>query len=283
MAKNLVISVLAVFFAATIADGAAVGGLKKNKPLTDGFVMAGIDGKLTTQKGNGRWFFEFDSDVRDDRGLVKAGVSLELLPSAALEKMSADAEGRSAATYRLWGRVTRYERKNFIFPIYFLPISEIKRPQSPAPEKSQQQEAELTINDPNDALTIPEEIVAKLRTRKIVRVEQLKRGLELKTDCILADRTGFIRDSGHGLVFVFDALGRNVQQIPAFAGTSLPLWKQGFPLLPCYALERAQQQQSVEPDPLRFKVSGIVTKYKGQHYLLLQRAARVYSHQNFSR
>ncbi len=270
MAKNLIISILAAFFVSTVSPRVVAGGPKKAKPLTDGFVLAGVDGKLTGDDGN-RWFFEFDSDVGDDKGRVCAGARLELLPSAALEKIIADMEERSWVSYRLWGRATRYKGKNFIFPIYFLPISEIERPQPPAPKESQQRKAELIINEPNDALTIPEEIVAKLVTRRIVRTDQLRKGLELKVDCILADRIGLIvRQADGGLVFVLDALGRGIQQI-------------SFPLLPCWALERAHQEQSAEPDPLRFKVSGVVTRYKGRYYLLLQRAARLYSHENFGR
>ena len=270
MAKNLIISILASILICVVADRVDASRSRKAEPLIDGFVLAGVDGKLATK--DDKWFFEFDSDVSDGRGRVRAGTSLELLPSAALEKMIADVKKHSAATYRLWGRVTEYRGKNFIFPIYFLPIGEIERPQSPAPEESQQQEAELTINEPNDVLTIPEEIVAKLKARKIVRVEQLRKGLELKQDSILADRTGFIvRQADGELVFVLDALGWNIQQQISLC------------LLPCEALRRAQREQFVEPNQLRFKVSGIVTKYKNQYYLLLQQAIRIYSYENFGR
>jgi len=37
------------------------------------------------------------------------------------------------------------------------------------------------------------------------------------------------------------------------------------------------------PEPVRFKIAGIKTAYKGEHYLLLQKATRVYSHENFDR
>jgi len=98
----------------------------------------------------------------------------------------------------------------------------------------------------------------------------------IKQNSVLANKTGFIRDSGHGTrgtrygVFVFDALGRNIQQTTVL-------------LLPCRALELAEQEQSAEPDPIRFKIAGIVTEYKGEKFLLLQRATRVYSHGNFVR
>jgi len=290
-------------------------GTARKTLLRDGFALAGVDGKLTRQRqgtgrlaqksGLDRWFFEFDSDIR---AVVKAGTSLELLPSAALEKMTADMEKRSAVSpvrskspkttavpsvqtsngvsYRLWGRVTKYKGRNFIFPIYFLPLGETKKPPPSTSQKSREK-AGPALNDPNDALTIPKEILNKLTTRKIIRPEQLKKGLELKQDSILADRTGFIsscvmrdayrvkgkRKEEKGRTqweFVFDALGRNVQQI-------------SLRLLPCQALESAEQEQSTEADTLRFKIAGILTKYKGNHYLLLERTTRIYSHGNFGK
>ncbi len=176
----------------------------------------------------------------------------------------------NGASYKLWGRVTKYKGRNFIFPIYFLPLGKTKRLQ-PSTLQEPREKTGPTLNDPNDALTIPKEILDKLKRRKIIRPEQLKKGLELKQDSILADRTGFIVRQGEGrLVFVFDALGRNVQQIL-------------LRLLPCQALEWAERRQSAEADRLRFKIAGILTKYKGNHYLLLERTTRVYSHGNFGR
>jgi hypothetical protein len=299
MGKRLTILIL-VFFISTAALGTATA---RRTLLRDGFVLTGVDGKLTSTDSNDiwfqdsnedshRWFFELDSDVSDDKTVVKAGTSLELLPSAVLEKMTADMEKRttvslvrskspkataapSAGTskgvsYRLWGRVTKYKGKNFIFPFYFLPLSKLKEsPTSTSQEVPKK--AEPTISDPNDVLTIPKEILNKLKARKIIRPVKLEKGLELKQDSILADRTGFVVGRGGGrLVFVFDALGRNVQQIS--------IW-----LLPSQALERAERRQSVEPDRLRFKIAGIITKYKGNHYLLLERTTRVYSHGNFGK
>ncbi len=239
--------------------------------LREGFVLAGVDGKLTGADSNGRWLFEFDSDVIGDKGRVRAGASLELLPSAGLEKMTADMKKRSDASYRLWGKVTKYENTNFIFPIYFLPLSKIEQPQQSTPQKPRPKKRQLTVNEPNDTLAIPQDIVAKLRKRKIIRTKQLEKGLELKIDSILADRTALLVEQPDGeLVFVLDALGRNVGQI-------------SFRLLPCETLQQTRQEQSAELEPLRFKVAGIVTQYRGDYYLLLQRARRVYSHQNFGR
>ncbi len=298
-----------VCFAVAFLFGA---GAVRETALRDGFVLTGVDGKLTS--ADSKWFFEFDSDVSDDRGRIYAGTRLELLPSATLEKMTADAKSRyigtaaspvvrskspgatvmpsvqtsNGASYRLWGRVTKYRGKNFIFGIYFLPLSEVGTPfrnmsRNGSPVKQlkaptlRQQETKLTINEPNDVLIIPEEIIAKLAIRRTIRPQQLRKGLELKQDFILADRTGFITRQAdnskfkiQNSKFIFDALGRNLQQVR-------------LNLLACEALERAERQQSAEPEPLRFKIAGIVTKYKGEYYLLLQRATRVYSHSNFGK
>jgi hypothetical protein len=256
--------------------------------------LSSTDGNKDPQ----RWLFEFYSDVSDDKGRVEAGERLELLPSATLEKMTDDTRKRSIENYRLWGKVTKYQERNFIFPIYFLPLGKVEQ-KLPTPQKSQHTESQITqtpnanktnkvrepaINEPNDVLAMPQEIIARLQTRRVVRTEQLqetqntingvrepKKGLELKADCILADRTAFLVDQPDGgVTAVFDALGRNIPRV-------------SFKLLPCEALQHAQRKQSAEADPLRFKIAGIVTKYKGEYYLLLQRAIQIYSHQNFPR
>ena len=344
MVRTLVISILAFFMTAAAPGAKTV----RQTLLRDGFVLRGIDGKLTKQdslaltegepklnRSPTRWFFEFGSDVTDYRVLVKAGRRLELLPSTTLEKMIADANERSAArpikskppgvtavpnvqasngaSYRLWGRVTKYKGKNFIFPTYFLPFVETAKPPpqtskipkepqkhlSKLPETAsvEEQKLETATNDPNDILKIPKEIIEKLKTRKAVQPMKLpeppkpkkrveedseskekhetepepKRQPEFKPDYILADRTALLaKQNDSQFVFTLDALGRNVQQV-------------SLRLLPCEALELTERKQSTVPEPLRFKIAGIMTEYKGSSYLLLQKATRVYSHENFDR
>ena len=243
----------------------ASAGAARQTPLRDGFGLTGVDGKLST--ADGKWFFEFDSEISDDTGRISAGSVVELLPSTALEKITADAQKRAEADYRLWGNVTKYRGNNFIFPIYFLPVSPVEEQNKPGePSK-----VKIAINEPNDALAIPEEIVKKLKNRRVLRQEQLKEGLQLKQDYILADRTAFLDKRADGEPEVaLDALGRNIQQV-------------SLKLLPCEILELAQHEQSIEPDPVRFKIAGIITQYKGEYYLLLQKTTRAYSHENFGR
>jgi len=284
----LTLGFLVIVVSITSAFGARTA---RKSLLRDGFILWGLDGKLTTQdsndasqEGSDRWFFEFDSDVTDGKSRLKAAVSVELLPSATLEKMTVDVKGRSDANYRLWARVTKYRGGNFIFPTDFLPLSKTVPPQSSESRKprkeskptetppAKESKAEPAVNEPNDVLSIPQEIREKLKTRKIARTESLEKSLGLKRDSVLAGRVGLIQETSKirniKCEFVLDALGRKVPQL-------------SFALLPCEALERAEEQQSSQPDPMRFKTAGIVTEYKGRQYLLLQRATRVYSYENF--
>jgi hypothetical protein len=259
MSSKTVIFILSFLSCAALCAEAA-----RQAPLRDGFGLTGVDGKLSST--GDKWFFEFDSEVSDDVGQIKAGAVVELLPSTALEKITADIQKRPEADYRLWGNVTKYEGINFIFPIYFLPVSSVEDLNRPAEEKPRVQ---IAINEPNDELPMPDEIVRKLKSRRVLRQEQLREGVQLKQDYVLTDRTAIlgVRADGEPEV-ILDAIGRNVPQI-------------SLRLLPCGVLELAQAEQAAEPDSVRFKIAGIITQYKGEYYLLLQKAIRAYSHENF--
>ncbi|MBW8000777.1 MAG: hypothetical protein FVQ80_01980 [Planctomycetes bacterium] len=260
MAKKLVTIGMILILA-----GLAVSVPQYPKVLRDGFAFSGVDGKLIAGD-NDRWFFKLDSDISDDQTTVKAGTELELLVSSALEKVITDIKKDSADTYRIWGKVTAYDEKNYVFGIYFLPFTEVK--QSQTTRKDKKRKAEI-INDPNDALTIPKELAEKLATRKIIRTEELKKGLEIKADSILANRTGFLSlDKDGDTVFVLDGLGRNIPKI-------------SIKLLPCNFLQTAEIKQTAALEKLRFKIAGIVTKYKNENYLLLHRIQTIYSFGNF--
>jgi hypothetical protein len=315
MSKRFILfNLILLMSAAPTAWG--LGTMKEHKPLLrDGFALNGIDGKLTGPDSNDVWFFELASDVNDYREQVNAGTKLELLPSSALEKMIADANGSSGASYRLWGRITKYKNRNFIFPNHFLPFGEAppKEPQKPEINEppAKDDEPQHDVNDPNNALAIPSEIMKRLEADKSEEPNQTKEAVpqfipnepenvlemppeimkRLKAsrtirpkrpgrraaaskswpaqDSILADRTAFLAKQNNGLpVFVLDALGLNVRP------TSLLL-------LPCEALELTEQKQSAVPERLRFKIAGFITTYKGNNYLLLQKATRIYNHGNF--
>ena len=286
MSKMPVFFIL-VFFIIAVPTASGFGAeiIRETPLLRDGFVMMGVDGKLIGPDSNDVWFFELSSDVNDYRAVIKAGTRLELLPSSALEKMTADKIMRTTAAYRLWNsRVTKYKGRNFIFPNFFLPLAKAKTPpqkQDSSTDTVSEPEPrrELAIDDPNDVLSMPQEVIEKLRLersalsvlRSAKNTEHSTQHAARSTNSVFVDRTALLvkQDDGR-LVFVPDALGRNVQQL-------------SLHLLPCEALELTERKQSAETETVRFKIAGIMTKYKGNNYLLLEKATRAYSHGNFGR
>ncbi len=297
MGRKLAISYLLLLIN-VVAIASGLNPSKSQKTLLrDGSVLTGADGRLVTGDSNEaqpnsaieRWFFEFESDFSVGKYLLKAGTRLELLPSSVLERIIADANNGSEKSYRLGGSLTQYRGKNFIFPTYFLPLAKAKTTELSPSEKSPPQKSRPKINEPNDVVTIPKELLDKMSERKKTidhtispeNKEEIKTDItrktksRLKRDSILADRCGFIRQPSYGtkdswrkVSFVLDALGRTEP-------------KTSFHLLPCQALELAQRTQAAAPDTLRFKIAGIVTTFKGKKYLLLHRTTRLYSHGNF--
>ncbi len=258
--------------------------------LPDGLILEGIEGKLSPPDSNDSWYFEPHSDINDINVVVKAGTKLKLLPSSTLEKIIADANERSVNYYRLDVRVTKYKGKNFLFPSYFVPIrtpktSEDTTPDKTVPEKDSAENPNL--NDANDILTIPPDVLEKIEAARAKMAQSGQRisdsnGISTNkqktanekriprtTDSVIIDRVAILTARQNGkYIFTLDALGRNVPTV----------W---FRLLPCEALELSELIQSVTLEPARFKIAGIVTKYKGNDYLLLQKATRIYGQGNF--
>jgi len=243
-----------VFFVSVVAAASEFDTdvISETPLLRDGFVMMGVDGALIGPDSNDVYFFELISDVNDYRVVVKAGTRLELLPSLVLEKMIAVAKKRPEATYRLWsGRVTKYRGRNFIFPNYFLPLIEAEKPEPKTSQQPRQErERKPALDEPNDVLAMPPEVIEKLRAMREktshsaqpiadgneISVDKSQpaaeegklpdaRSYAQSVDSVFVDRTAFLveRDDGR-LVFVPDALGRSVQKL-------------SLHLLPCAALE----------------------------------------------
>ena len=304
MSKMPVFLILVFFIGVVSAASVFDAEIIRETPLLrDGFSIIRVDGDLIGPDSNDVWSFELASDVNDYRTVIKAGTRLELLPSSALEKMTADKKMRTTATYRLWNsRVTKYKGRNFIFPGFFMPLSkagksEPETSQEPAEKQSgREREQQLALDEPNDVLALPQEVIEKLRARREPTVISKKpiadsneisvdesqpttekeklpdaRRYTQSPDSIFVDRTAFLVEQNDGrFLFMPDALGRNVQKL-------------SLHLLPCAALELTELKKAAEPETVRFKIAGIMTKYKGDNYLLLEKATRTYSYGNFGR
>jgi hypothetical protein len=263
----------------------AVAKTNGGKLLPDDYVFAGVDGKLV-QTGVDKWAFEFGSASNIGGVEIKAGQVLEMLSSATLEKMTADTKERTDAQFRLWAKVAKFEGKNYLFAVYYLSLRKLDQPTDEAaknePNKTNQAnalrlspgQAGQALNSPKDVVNLPAEIVALLKKSEVLPTKEAQattqEELQLKQDTIFANRAGRIEVKNASYVFEADALGRGVEKF-------------AIKLLPCQKLEDAMTQVRSESNPVRFNVAGILTKYKGEQYLLLQKATRMYSYGNFGR
>lgn len=270
MKAKTVNAVSSLFTLLLLMATAACADTAKQSLLADGFVLTGVDGRLINSSDGNRWLFRLDSETSDDKSTLPAGTTIELLDCATLEKMTDDVKNRSEPDYRLWGRVTRYKGRNFLFPGYFLPLSRAEQPTQQTQPKGP--DSAVAINEPNDPLAIPQQIIEQLTNeRPAATVGQSGTGPQTKNDFLLVDRSGVLMTTQQGrLVFRPDGLGRKIEKI-------------SMEILPSQVLEQMQSRQSAESEPVRFKVSGIVTRFKDKNYFLLQRALPSYSYGNFDR
>ncbi|HBG27095.1 MAG: hypothetical protein A2Y10_00170 [Planctomycetes bacterium GWF2_41_51] len=234
---------------------------RKAVPVRDGFMLDGIDGKITNH--NDQWFFTAYEPTTDGRGVMTTPA--EILPSSTLEKLTKMmTEGND--TFRIWGKLTTYNGRNYIYLSYFLQVAdvvvEVNEPNDP--------NKPVEKKDANETQIIPEEALALLKPKRVINLTELRRPEGVEADGILSDRTGFLEQTKDGVYFGFDAMGRNVNLLQ-------------LPMLKCEELERIEKLQKETAFPIRFKISAIVTRYNGRNFLLVQQARRLYTHGNFGR
>jgi hypothetical protein len=232
---------------------------QKLTPVRDGFVLDGVDGKITLE--NGQWYFTVFEPLMDGKGTLKPQTAVAILPSSTLEKLSSVVTPEKNS-YRIWGKLTKYENVNFVYLSYFLPVAEVKEPE--------QLDEDEDSNDVNEPQIIPEDALLLLKPKRIISLAELKKPEGVGADGVLIDRTGFLKKTKDGYYFGFDAMGRNINLLQ-------------LPLLQCQELENIAIEQKATSTPLRYNISAIVTRYKGRNYLLLQRAARAYNYGNLGK
>jgi len=350
IAGNMKIRLLILVLVFAVCRPAFGAGASRTDLVRDGYGLMGVEGKLSKVKADDEdqyvkfdddddvWLFTLGADLNDYRGTVKSGTSLQLLPSAGLEKLVADAEEHPGSTYRLWGRITTYKGANYVYCAIFLPIvkvipAEIKIPEPPVepnvpeplearkeptepnspkepkapdppkeptepnePKVGRQKQPPPTLKDPNGILDIPKDILEKFRTKEVPPEKPEKKSQEngeqtdtttktvpetakkddqkdppavketnaeaekkpepvkrpaIKLDSMLADRMAtLIKRDGGRAEFVLDALGLSFKEV-------------SLRLLPCEVLELTETRQVAELNPVRFKIAGIKTEYKG--------------------
>src|SRR3989339_492269 len=137
-------------------------------PLPEGFVVSGTD-VMVVKDDNDVWYVKFDADLINPQGSVKAGQKMQMLASSTLEKIIADVNVSDEKEYRIWGQISRFEDKNYVFPVYFLPLSKTSVVlDANSPNQPQDEQIRPVVNEPNDRLAMPDEILAKMKKRRVI-------------------------------------------------------------------------------------------------------------------
>lgn len=259
------------------------------RPLPEATILSSIDGKLVHADANDTWWFELTAEFKSDTFRVPAGTRFVLLPSRVLEQLIADVNDRVTLAYRLSAQVTRYQGANYLLATYFLPLSKFKDSQPQTTGRKREVAAGDLPTDPE--LAIPREIAEKLKDSRPVR-GPLRKPSDAGATAPPQAYLGRMLVNRVGLIETDDVEVRkrgSVEALPDsrfyFAPYALG-WNisdERYELLPCGALEQAQQVQRNSIEPVRFNVAGLVTQFQGRKYLLLQRAAPVYNYGNFGR
>jgi len=240
--------------------------------LVDGYPFNGENGLLKFSEENNKWVFVIDDEQTDGRAIVEAGKPLELIISSMLEKMTANMDKNSSAAIRLWAKVTKYHDKNYAFPWYYIPMTDLpgeQQTQDPDQQQETPQQQQQDEDEQDDSI-IPADVMTLLKPKRVVNLAKLREVVQAEGNAMLAERTGFIVEKDGQKILQIDSLGRNVDEM-------------SFKLLPCEVLEWSEHKMSRYANPLRFRISGIVTMYQNEYYMLLERAVRAYNHGNFVR
>ena len=258
-------AILSVSCFAQDLDNAEV---EKPKLLTDGFVV--MAGEGTIQKlEEGKILFQLAQDITDERVILESGTSIEMLPCSTLEKIENAMGEDDQLKLQLWARVTRFGEKNYLFANYFIPLVKEEKVAEPISEDDNKESGEELSNQEDSV--IPLDALEILEPKSVIDIKKLRESVTKQEDVILADWDGFFEledEERCDWIFKLDSYGRSLS-------------KMQFKVLGSGAFESVVNRLEDSSYRIRYKSVGIVTVYKGQVYILLQRARPVYSYGNF--
>jgi hypothetical protein len=234
--------------------------------LPEGFVLNGVDGLARNSEPNG-WSFTPDSDLVYMKTTLPAGSVLPILSSSGLEQIrSYAAKEQSKTRVKIWGILTCYKKRNFLFPIQVIALSASStKPSEPLPTGR----IDPNIMDPTVSDVIPSEVMKFLRSQSKIDLAKMSETMDVGSiDFALIGKTGYIA-TGQDKFFIPDSFGKKIE-------------RGRLPLLPCLTLEETEKALARSLGRYRYTISGIVTTYDGKQYLLPYRAVRTYSNGNFT-
>ncbi|MCF7975128.1 MAG: hypothetical protein K9N55_15045 [Phycisphaerae bacterium] len=240
----------------------SMGPAEASPLLRDGLYAKAVEGRVVAISDKGPWLFQIQSDIKDQNIVVPGGTRLELLPCAKLEQLLDDAKVAAHTDIRICAKITQYKGKNYLFLTDYLRLGQPLV--QPVPDQPAEADAPAKVN----RLQIPEAIKIQRVQHRVVYPPSLPRDANVLANRILINRFGYVETDRDQRVFVFDGLGFSEKDPPVR-------------VLPCQVLERIEHVQNSGVGPYRFSIAGLTTTFRGQQYIALQRAFRVFNHGNF--
>jgi hypothetical protein len=237
--------------------------------LREDVPVKSLDGQLVHDDANDVWLFETADDVKDDKAILPAGSRVPLVGCSMLEKMTTVFAEIGQSRFRIWATTIKYRNQNYFYPVYFLSL---EKPKETVVEKPDTNSIVSLVEDSNTLKVLPDAILKKLEPKSIVSASQLTEALKNDADTVIISRTGFMRYDNKSQKYIFniDSLGRSISDIK-------------FNVHPSQTLEQVEKISRKSSEPVRFRVSGRITKFHGQTYILLHQATPAYNFGNFSR
>ena len=265
--------------------------------LKEGFIVSGRVAQLVRHPEDQRWFavFEPEEQATQTTAPDPLAVPIEVLSGKWLTAMNRVTENQIdlSIKFRIWGEITTFNRRNFILPTYVATVSLFGK------EDNENKPALAPTGQDNAPDKLPEKFrQALLKIKPVSPLELLgPADAELREEDTEADRQrrerltlGSKPDEGwlEGEM-VIDRVGRvlydNVEScwLFTFDADNQSMAEPPVLLHPCQLLEvmaSAEMRMSHAP---RFRISGQITKYKGQNYMLLRKVLFVIDQDNLGR
>lgn len=243
----------------------ASGAPQRGRPVEEGYLAAGTEGRIAKEPNSVYWAFYPTVEITDGKGILPADKGVSLLPCSGLEQMVRLAGEAKTLDVRLWAMTTEYRGTNYLYSLYFLPMrateeSAAKPTEPAAPKAAESGEKESVL---------PSEILQMIQRNRVPDLKRLDELVTVSSDRNMIHRTGVMRGGEDGFLFAGDAFGQNMGQ-------------GAYRLLPCRALETMERTMQRTPGRQRYVVSGVETGFEGTEYLLLRRAVRTFTHGNFT-
>lgn len=283
--------------------------------LPEGTYLSGRNAKLIKRDGDPSWFLALESARAGGKIAGNQPISayagwnydpnsrdplerpIEILPGKWLVTMNNISGNRvnPTITFCVWGEVTAYRDRNYILPSLVTMVAMMEKSTASKPEKNQQT-AFLAPADkaaPPAAVSIPDlpanlkqalEAIPRLKPLPLTPESQVEQARlpaapqprlasggssgvasPRKEGEMVIDRVGrlIFDPEEKNWTFVFEADGGSLAEPPVL-------------LHPCRLLEVMETAAAKATRPIKFRVSGQITKYQARTYMLLRKVLVAY-------